>query len=358
MANENRKPNASTSKGRTAGKNTRSARARTGKAPRSKALGRTGIFGAVAAVVLCAAVSLWGGNGIVPTWTELYQMAGVSNGSPAIDGDGNAASEPTKVHFIDVGQGDSVLIEQDGEYGMIDAGTPDCETALLSYLDQLGVKKLKVLVMTHPHADHIGSMAAVLRKYPVETFVLPQFDLASEFPTSATFEKVIAAAEDTNTPTVTAEIGQSYAIGSGTLTVVGVGVKSNSYNNISVSTLFSDGTFRFLDTGDCEKEAEASLLESGQDLSAAVFKAGHHGSSTSNTLKFLQAVRPQTVGISCGKDNDYGHPHKEALENFAAVGAEVYRTDELGSIVVGYAPDTGVKIYAANTQNAKGEQAA
>lgn len=288
----------------------------------------------------------------MPSWAALYRAAGISNGSPALDGDGNAAAEPTKIHFIDVGQGDSVLIEQDGAYALIDAGTSDCETALLSYLDQLGVQKLEVVVMTHPHADHIGSMAAVLEKIPADTLVLPDFSRAAEYPTSSKLEKVLAAADAAGVKAVTAEAGQQYAVGGGTLAVIGTGVESDNYNNISVSTRFTAGKFRFLDTGDAEAEAETALLESGTDVSADVFKAGHHGSSTSNTLPFLQAVRPQVVVVSCGLNNDYGHPHKEALAHFAAVGASVYRTDALGSIVVGYAPESGVKIYATKSQEA------
>ena len=326
------------------------ARAARGKALR--ALRWLGVALLAAAAAFAFLISAFGGQGSLPSWAALYRAAGIANGSPALDGDGNAATEPTKIHFIDVGQGDSVLIEQDGAYALIDAGTAASETALLSYLEQLSVQKLQVVVMTHPHADHIGSMAAVLKKIPAETLILPDFSLAAEYPTSATLEKVLAAADAAGVSAVTAEAGQQYAVGGGTLTVVGAGIAGDNYNNLSVSTLFTAGAFRFLDTGDAEAEEENALLESGANLSATVFKAGHHGSNTSNTLPFLRAVRPQIAVVSCGLNNDYGHPHQQTLDHFAAVGANVYRTDEMGSVVVGYAPESGVKLYATKSQEA------
>jgi len=136
--------------------------------------------------------------------------------------------------------------------------------------------------------------------------------------------------------------------------VLGTGLAGDNLNNLSLATMFTAGEFRFLDTGDGEKEVEQALLDSGADLSAAVFKAAHHGSRTSNTLAFLQAVRPQAVLISCGLNNDYGHPHPEALANFAAVGARVYRTDQQGALVAGWSAGTGLTIYTTK----QGEAAA
>ena len=299
---------------------------------------------AVVYIVGSYCVSTWGGKGIFPTWGELFGGAGISNGVPgaassqtgsdSADGTQTASDGGAAVHFIDVGQGDAVLVEQDGEFGLIDCGTEDSETALLSYLEQAGVKKLDVLVMTHPHADHIGSMDAVLEKIPVDKLVLPQLEKAANYPTTAGFEHVITAAEKKNVDTAEAQEGNVYTVGGASLTVVGTGVKSEGYNDISLALLFQYGDFRFLDTGDGEKAAEQALLDSGRDLSATVFKAAHHGSSTSNTLALLQAVKPGYVVVSCGLNNDYGHPHQEALDHFAAVGAQVFRTDLQGSVVV------------------------
>lgn len=308
-----------------------------------------------AAAVLCLAaaycITQWGGSGGIPSWAQLGAALEISNGVPVSSGAAAgslpaspAPADAARVHFIDVGQGDSVLIEQNGAYALIDCGTEDCETELLSYLEQAGVQKLALLVMTHPHADHIGSMDAVLEKYPVEKLVLPQLEKAANYPTAACFEHVVAAAEEKNVDTVEAQDGDVYTLGGGTLTVLGAGVTSEGYNDISLDLLFQYGDFRFLDTGDGEKANEKALLAAGADVSAAVFKAAHHGSRTSNTLDFMQAVRPKLVVVSCGLDNDYGHPNAEALEHFAAVGARVYRTDRQGSVVVEYTAADGVTV--------------
>ena len=108
---------------------------------------------------------------------------------------------------------------------------------------------------------------------------------------------------------------------------------ADSVNDASLCTLFTAGNFRFLDTGDAEADAEQRLVDTyGPTLHATLFKAGHHGSYTSNSLTFMQAVRPEAVAVSCGLHNDYGHPHRAALQNYAEVGAEVWRTDLEGSL--------------------------
>ncbi len=255
-----------------------------------------------------------------------------------------AALGETQVHFIDVGQGDATLISQGGSYALIDAGLADTTEDLLAYLDSLGIETIDILVMTHPHADHIGAMDEVIATYDIGTVILPDFTLCEEYPSSASFLRVIEALETSNATIETAVVGASYALGDGTLEILGVGVPTDNLNDISVCTLFTAGDFTLLCTGDAESPVEEALLESGQDLSATVFQAGHHGSSTSNTLAFLQAVQPELVVISCGLDNSYGHPHTAVLNAYDAVGAEYYRTDLNGNVVVCYTAETGITV--------------
>ena len=141
-------------------------------------------------------------------------------------------------------------------------------------------------------------------------------------------------AADSGAEILTAEAGEEYPLGSGKLQILQGGSEdADSVNDASLCTLFTAGDFRFLDTGDAEADSEQRLVDTyGPTLHATLFKAGHHGSYTSNSLAFMQAVRPKAVAVSCGLHNDYGHPHRAALQNYAEVGAEVWRTDLEGSL--------------------------
>ena len=152
-------------------------------------------------------------------------------------------------------------------------------------------------------------------------------------------------------PTVTARAGDVFPLGEGTLTVLGDGVAAENLNDISLVTLFEAPGLRCLSSGDGEKAVEDAVLASGADVHADVFKAAHHGSSTSNTQAFLDAVRPQAVVVSCGAGNSYGHPHSEALAAFANVGAQVYRTDTEGTIIA-YVDKAGILQMAVSRQEA------
>ena len=274
-------------------------------------------------------------------WNQIYHALGFSAPAAPVRPTGG----DTAIHFIDVGQGDSVLIEQDGEYCLIDAGTRECEEDLLAYLDSLDVRSIRLMVMTHPHADHIGSMRAVLQHCDVQQVLLPDFSLINAAP-SHTTERVLEEIALQQIPTMTAAPGQTYAIGSGTLSVLAAGVETSNYNDISPVLRFDGQGLSFIDTGDGEIDVEDDALRQNVNLPAIVLKAGHHGSDTSNTRRFVEAVGPEYVVISCGRGNSYGHPTQQALDSFAAVDAQVYRTDLLGSVVILGSP-TGVEVYSS-----------
>ena len=255
--------------------------------------------------------------------------------TPKVEVAQTGSDSPTAVHFIDVGQGDAILLEESGEFALIDAGPPEGKDNLLAYLDAAGVRKLKYVFMTHPHADHIGGMQEVVEQINVEKLILPDFSLAP-YPTASTVKKLLEAVIKHNIPTETGKENAVYPLGTGSIEIWQAGQETeDNYNILSLVTMFEAGGFRFLSTGDAEKQNERALLESGRDLSAQVMKAGHHGSaSTSNTIDFVRAVSPAVVGISCATGNSYGHPHKKALEHFEDVGALVLRTDQDGCIKV------------------------
>lgn len=304
-----------------------------------------------AALATCFVVSMFGGQWIIPTWDELYELVGMTSNAPPIVA---PAEGETRIHFIDVGQGDSVLVEQNGHFALIDAGTNACETQLLDYLKSVGARHLDLVVMTHPHSDHIGSMDAVLENIDVEQLWIPDFTKSKE-PTNRTYQRIMDAAESMGTWVSAPKIGETLALGSGLITVVSDGVAredlpsdaGSGYNDLSLCVRFDAGTFSFLDTGDGEKAAEKKLQETGQPLRATVFKAGHHGSYTSNTRALLDKVQPEIVVISCALGNEYGHPHKEAMDNFEASGADIYRTDMQGTVVVSASESGEVTVHTA-----------
>lgn len=279
------------------------------------------------------AVTFWGGRGGVPTWTQLYAAFGVPLDAPDAE---LLAASPTTVTVLDVGQGDAVLIGQDGEYCLIDTGTADTADALARSLQLAGIERLRYLVLTHPHADHTGGAAAVLEALPVETLLVPPWD-PPEGETSAWPRAVLEQAAAAGVPLAETSPGGRFALGSGTLQILRGGsaltVDEDDANNGSLCLLFTAGDFRYLATGDAEADAEQALVdEYGRSLHAVLYKAGHHGSSTSSGEALLSVVQPQAAVISCGRDNDYGHPHAGVLRRLAAYGVDIYRTDEQGTI--------------------------
>ena len=233
------------------------------------------------------------------------------------------------VHFIDVGQGDSTLLESKGEFVLIDAGEKEYGGKVVDYIESCGANRLKYVIATHPHTDHIGGLAEVISSIKTENFITVETDQS----TSA-WRKVLETVDDTGAKYIDAEPGAVYTFGDASLTVLApLSDDYDGYNNYSVVTKAVCGDISFMLTGDAEKKSEQEMLDAGFDLSADVLKCGHHGSSTSSTAKFLKAVDPDYAVISCGKDNDYGHPNTETLKKISLLGCLCLRTDELGTIV-------------------------
>lgn len=314
----------------------RSTRKRNTKRRRSKRLYRkivTGLSVLLLAVVAFV-VEYHGGFGGVPSWSELYTALGVPMEGPDPQ---LLTDSTTTVSVLDVGQGDSVLIGQDGEYCLIDTGTAESREQLVQDLQWAGITELKYLVLTHPHADHTGGALTVLEHFPVEQVLLPVWE-AEESPWPRGLQEEAEAAGGSIVET---EEGNSYMLGSGVLHVLQGGSawmeEEDDANNGSLCLLFEAGGFRYLATGDAEEPAEQALVDRyGRNLQATLYKAGHHGSSTSSGEELLKVVQPQAAVISCGLDNEYGHPHEEVLRRMEAAGIEIYRTDTMGTITFTY----------------------
>lgn len=231
------------------------------------------------------------------------------------------------VHFIDVGQGDATLLEADGFFMLIDAGENEQGDKVVTYLHEQGVDQLEYVIGTHPHSDHIGGMDDVLINFPVGRAIFPPVSHDTR-----AFENLEAALEEAKVSVENAVPGTRYVLGSAEFTILGpIRDYEDNLNNWSVALRVDYGETSFLFTGDAEQEAEMDLCASGFKLKADVLKLGHHGSSTSTTEEFLEAVSPDAVLISCGADNSYGSPSRKTMKKIEQM--QVYRTDEQGNIV-------------------------
>lgn len=233
-------------------------------------------------------------------------------------------------HFIDVGQGDSAFLElPDGKNMLIDAGTHEYGEKVARYIKALDYDTVDYLVATHPHADHIGGMPEVFEQLEIKNVYMP-----NAVTDTKTFDNLLDAIEKENCSVNEVSSGMNI-FSDGELIAEVLAPVSERYeelNNYSVVIKVTYGETDYLFTGDCEAEVEQQLLS--KDITAEVLKAGHHGSNTSSASEFVRRVNPQFAVISCGKNNDYGHPHRETIATFNALGIQMLRTDELGNIVI------------------------
>lgn len=234
------------------------------------------------------------------------------------------------VLFIDVGQADSALIYlSTGETMLIDAGESPGADAVREELDERRITDIDILVATHPHADHIGGMLTLIEHYDIGQVLMPDKKVQS-----AVYKNLMDAISSRGIPVTEAYAGYEFSLGNARCTVVSPDADADKdANNESVVILLDFYDSEFLFTGDMEKWAENEVLDAHYYVDADVLKVAHHGSSTSSSQAFLDAVTPEYAVISCGRDNKYGHPHPETLERLEAAGAKIYRTDEAGDIL-------------------------
>lgn len=232
-----------------------------------------------------------------------------------------------QVHYIDVGQGDSILIRQGDAAMLVDAGPNAAGQTVVDYLREQGVKTLTYAVGTHPHEDHIGGLDMVLRAFPTENLLMPEIQA-----NTATFEDVLDAAIDRDLRITAPRQNETFSLGTAAVTFLQC-LETDDYNNASLIFRLDFGERSFLFTGDAETEAEQAVLQSRVPLDCDVLKVGHHGSVTSTSPAFLAAVSPTHAVISCATGNDYGHPHLEIRDALSKAGITVLRTDLHGSVV-------------------------
>jgi len=236
-----------------------------------------------------------------------------------------------KVHFLDVGQGDSILVQfPDGENMLVDAGPPENGQYVVSYLEKKGIRKIDYLVATHPHLDHIGGLENVLETFEIGSFYMPKVTANTK-----AFEDALLSIEGKGLKIKTAKTGV-VVLKQGNLEASFIAPADTGYddlNNYSAIMRIQYGNTAFLLTGDAGTVSETQMIASGANLKADVLKVGHHGSSHSSSIRFLAAVSPRYAVISVGAGNDYGHPSEKTITKLRKAGIKVLRTDQLGTII-------------------------
>lgn len=241
----------------------------------------------------------------------------------------NLDSDEMKVHFIDVGQGDSIFIELPNTKTMlIDAAEKEYADRITNYIYSCGYNTLDYVVATHPHSDHIGGMADVIGAFNVENVIL-----SPATHTTKSYTNMLKAIDDSGAK-VKIGVAGTEIFSDGDLSAVVIAPVTEDYsdlNNSSVMVMLTYGSRKFLFTGDAENSEENTITA---DIKCDVLKVGHHGSSTSTSRAFLTAASPEYAVISCGMGNSYGHPHIETLDRLKGAGVKIYRTDLQGDIIM------------------------
>lgn len=247
-------------------------------------------------------------------------------------------------HFIDVGQGDCILIQVNNKNLLIDSGTSDSKETIIRYLKNNNITKLDYVIATHPHDDHIGGMSSIIKTFNVDEFYAPKATSSSQ-----AFEDMIRALKNKNLKIKVAKPNIALDLGPNTTCIMLSPNKTNykDINNYSCAMKISYKNSTYLFTGDIEKLAEKELLDKGYDLKAQVLKVAHHGSDSSSSQEFLNKVSPKIAVISCGFNNSYGHPSKETLDKFKKLNCIIYRTD-LNKNIILISDGTNISKFQAN----------
>lgn len=263
------------------------------------------------------------------TTSDAVESEEAETDSNQTDNQTEASQGTLQVHFVDVGQGAAqVIITPNNKVMVIDGGNNDDEDDMVAYLNELGVKKVDILIGTHPDADHIGGIDAVIDSFDIGQIYMPKIQSNTQ-----TFESVLQSIANKGLKVTTAQAGITLNLDPAVEAVMIAPLKqSDDSNEMSAVVRLSYGEQSFLFTGDAGVETEQELMASGATLQSNVLLVGHHGSKHSTSAAFVKAVQPTYGVIQVGKNN-YGHPEESVLSTLSAAGVQIYRTDTDGTII-------------------------
>jgi beta-lactamase superfamily II metal-dependent hydrolase len=258
-------------------------------------------------------------------------------------------NEKISITMLDVGQGLSLLVKSDDEYMLYDGGDRGTSSYVVSYLEKNGVKNLKYVVASHYDSDHLSGLVGVLNKFEVDTVINPEYEADTKI-----YQSYQSALKDNGAQIDFPSVGDTYKLGNSTITVLAPAKDYGDPNEMSIAMKIQCGQFACVVTGDAETESETDMLSNGINLNADLYVVGHHGSASSSSDKFVQAMSPDYAFLSVGADNDYGHPSDKAMNTLDKYNVNVYRTDVDG-VVTCYSD--GIK-YAFSKELSKNDSGA
>lgn len=232
------------------------------------------------------------------------------------------------IHYIDVGQADSILITNNGYSMLIDAGNNEDGPLLVDYIkNDLKINKIDYVVGTHPHEDHIGGLDDIINNLQVKEVYLPE-----AMTTTKTFEDVLNAIEQKNLSITVPDIGDKFTMGELDFEIIYTGTGAKDLNEASIILKMTFGKHAYLFTGDTTSEVEKTILD--KDINIDVLKVAHHGSKYSSCEEFLNIATPKYAIISAGEGNSYGHPEQETIDRLKKYNTNIYITKDLGTIIL------------------------
>ena len=251
---------------------------------------------------------------------------------PVIEPTFDSSAETLTVHYIDVGQADAILLECGGQFMLIDGGNKEDGQLVVSYLQQQGVEELEAVVCTHAHEDHVGGLPSVLAVFPTKVVYAPTKTYSSKI-----FDSFVYYLDQQGLEITLPNPGDELVLGTTDMTILGPVKSYAETNDTSIVIMAEFGSNRFLFTGDMESAAENDMLDywgSRVNWNVDVLKVGHHGSDTSSSYRFVYETDPEYAIISVGEGNTYNHPSKSTLSRYADAEIPMFRTDELGHVIV------------------------